>query len=106
MDLFGIALVVLGTARLVRLLVVDDAGQVFRRLIWAGGSVFGDRGRAIAEDMLECPFCIGFWISLSGVASYVWWGDRLWWQILMLALSVSYLAGHLVAKMDLRYGDY
>lgn len=107
MDLFGVALVVFASARVIRLLVVDDAGRLFRTAIVAGFGVFGDRGAAVGEDMLQCPFCVGFWISLAAAASFLFWGDETWWQLGALALSVSYLAGHLAARLDLSDGyDY
>ena len=102
MELVGIGLVVFASARLTRLLVIDAAGEVFRVAIRAGFGVFGDRAAVAAEDLLECPFCIGFWISLGVAGSFVTYGDALWWNVIALALSVSYLAGHLVARLDAR----
>lgn len=102
MDLLGIALVVFASARLTRLLVIDAAGDVFRRVIRRALAVFGRRAAVMAEDLLECPFCVGFWISLGVAGSFVTHGDAVWWQVGALALSVSYLAGHLVARLDER----
>lgn len=102
MDLFGVALVVFASARLTRLVVIDAAGDVFRRGIRAALRVFGKRAAVMGEDLLECPFCIGFWISLGVAGSFVTYGDAVWWQVGALALSASYLAGHLVARLDER----
>jgi hypothetical protein len=44
-------------------------------------------------DLIECPWCLGFWVSLIGVGSLVLWGDELWWQILAASFAISALVG-------------
>jgi hypothetical protein len=103
---FDLLLLVGFTARLIRLVVVDDIGGPLRDLIrllgaWAGG----DRGLVWADGLVRCPFCIGFWISVAVVASYAAAGSTGWWTATAGVFTLSYLAGHAVRFLDVGDDD-
>lgn len=100
MDIFDLVLVVGLTARATRLAVYDAAGDIIRTpIIWAA-SRFGRRGEAWADDLLACPFCIGFWLALAAASSWAAWGDTTAWTVIALAATASYAAGHLAGTLD------
>lgn len=95
-------LLVLGLAqRLTRLFVYDKAGLVFvdvgLRLLKA---MFGGRGESFGMALFSCPFCIGWWLSLASVVSWVAVGDTEAWFIVALAATVSYVIGHVSVMLD------
>ena len=75
-------IVCLAAARLTRLVTDDTITEPLR--VWASD-------RRVLYELVTCPWCIGFWISLGCVA--VWWttGDRAVW--LLAPFAVSYVAG-------------
>lgn len=92
------ALLVLGfAARLTRLAVIDDIAEPARVALVR---VVPIRLLDWAQGLVSCPFCIGFWISAAVVASWIGWGDLLLWQAVAAAFTVSYAAGHAVARLD------
>lgn len=96
-----VALIVLATARLTRLAVVDTIAVGFRNAArWVGRTLAGTRGLVWADDLVSCPHCVGFWLSAAVVVSYAWWAGPTW-RVVAGALAVSYAVGHLVAHFDL-----
>jgi hypothetical protein len=88
-------------ARLIRLTVVDTIAGPARDLVRrAGLRAAGDRGLVWADDLISCPFCIGWWISVGVVGSWLAAGGTLVWQAVAAAFTLSYVAGHLVAALD------
>lgn len=89
-------IVVLGSARLTRLLVSDSFPPVVRiRMLW-------DR---ITQDgewamLVHCGFCASFWITLASTGLYLltflatWWAWVFW--ITYSVLSMSYIAAWIV----------
>jgi Protein of unknown function (DUF1360) len=45
--------------------------------------------------LINCPWCVSFWLGLAVVASGWAYGDRWWWFIPAGALSASAVAGAL-----------
>lgn len=99
-TLLDAVLLVGATARLVRLAVVDTIADPIR----AGTVALAGRVRPAAglwaAEFWDCPFCVGWWISAAVVASWVAAGSTLMWQAVAAALSLSYVAGHAVARLD------
>jgi len=88
-------------ARLIRLAVVDDIADPFRA--WSVATVDRHLGGRAGEWMVAlwgCPFCVGFWISVGVVASWALVGDTAGWRLTAVAFTLSYAAGHLVARLD------
>ncbi|AVJ50122.1 hypothetical protein SEA_MEGATRON_7 [Mycobacterium phage Megatron] len=55
-------------------------------------------------EFVQCPWCIGMWVSLGGAAVLVWvikysWTID-WWALLPVALAVSHLVGVLARFAD------
>jgi hypothetical protein len=102
-SLLDLALIVGFTARLIRLAAVDTAGEPFRAAIrWAGRWIGGTEGYVRAQELVTCPFCIGFWLSGAVVLSYVAAGGH-GWRTVAAIFTLSYVAGHLVRVLD--FGD-
>lgn len=93
---------VLAAIRITRFVRLDEAGSPIRHLIlklfgWAaflirlkGGKA---RARIAASNLISCPYCIGFWISVVCNFSWVLWGDTVIWLALMLPWALSWLVG-------------
>ena len=88
-------------ARLTRLVVVDTIADPARgATLTAAHRVAGARGLRWTNELLGCPHCAGFWISVAVVASWLAWGDTIGWQAVALAFTLAYVAGHLTARFD------
>lgn len=66
-----VALVLLATWRLTRLLVADAFPPVAKPRQWVVGR-FGD-GSSVAY-LVECPWCMSVWVGAAVVAGQVLWG--------------------------------
>jgi hypothetical protein len=100
---FDILLLVLASLRVTRLVLVDSLGEwliVKPAIVWSTGKKIGP----FVEGLLTCPFCIGFWICMAGVASLALAGGpgnaAAWWTFLAGSFSLSYIVGHVVARID------
>lgn len=94
-------LIVGASLRLTRLAVVDVIAAGPRDLIRAAGQkTAGLKGLVWADNLVSCPHCLGFWVTLA--VAWSWWfaGESDVWFVGALTLSVSYLVGHLVAATD------
>lgn len=84
------------TLRLLRLVQVDRAGKPLQKLIfklWPGTV-------EQADYFIGCPFCIGFWISAATSTSWMLWGHTRIWTAGALPFAVSWLVGHVAARID------
>ena len=100
MSPLDLVLVTGAVARLTRLVVVDDAGELVRRPILWAMTRFGERGLDLAERLLACPFCSGLWIALAVSAAHARLDGSTLWTALLLALTASYASGHLLDTLD------
>lgn len=99
--LLDVLLIVLATARLTRLAVVDTVGGPFRTLIrWGGKTIAGPRGLVYGDELATCPHCLGVYVAAVVVGSYALWAGPAW-RIVAGTLAVAYAVGHLVARLDL-----
>lgn len=108
--LIDVPLLVIGTLRLVQLFIVDDLGR--KALIPLEMRL---RSRLSAEkqwwaDGFTCPFCIGMWIGLGVIGTYVladltpgWY--LVAWRILFGALALNFVVGHIASRMGIYDGD-
>lgn len=93
MDALTVALAIGLTVRLTRFVVVDDAGRIVRRPLVRTADRISPRAGAIATDLLECPYCAGWWIAFGVAASAVAWSGAILWQAFAVAGTASWLAG-------------
>lgn len=101
MDVLELLLAIGLTTRAVRFAVVDDAGAIVRQPAYRLGSlVAGERGRAFFEDLFECPYCVGAWISLAVAGSWAGFGSTTGWRVVALAGTMSWIAGYLSSRYD------
>lgn len=126
LGFFAFALVTLAAARVTRLLIHDTITEPMRRLLWRrlGNEVppallesirhyvartqqTNPRSRSWAWKLINCPWCLGFWVSLLLTAPLAFspairallpgpW--PLWWPI--TALAASQLVGLLLAREE------
>ena len=113
-----LALVLGATARLSRLVVVDEIGQWWiKDPIDSAMEAYGDREIAAAEregreprtpwwwkyrSGLDCPFCVGFWLGAGVLASErVTRGTPLRgpWRFAVGALTLNYVVAHTAARL-------
>jgi hypothetical protein len=88
------------TARLTRLVTVDTiARPAVERAVYEVGRRRHNAGWWLGQ-LLDCPFCIGFWLSAGVVGSWLLWGGTVVWQAVAAVFTLSYVAGHLVAALD------
>jgi hypothetical protein len=110
MDMPGVWDVVLLvglSARVTRLVTVDTImAPVRERAIYeaARRSASWDGGFWVAS-LLGCPHCVGFWLSLLVLASWLVWGGTTVWVTVAGAFTLSYVAGHLVGRLDMGDDD-
>ena len=48
---------------------------------------------------LDCPFCVGLWITTGVVVADEVFGDRAWWRVATTALAMNEAGGHLAARL-------
>ena len=99
-TLLDIALLIGFAARLTRLAVVDTIAEGPRILAVRIAGRAGNRPARWVVALLQCPYCIGFWLSLAVVVSWLVWGSTVVWQAAAAVFTLSYVAGHLVARLD------
>ena len=95
-----VALLLGASVRLVRLAVVDTIADPVRAGIVAAAARVSPAAGRWTLALIDCPFCIGFWICAATVASYLAAGSTVLWQAVAATLTLSYLAGHAVARLD------
>lgn len=126
-----LALLLLATARVIRLVVVDDLGALLVRepverwqnrmaaRWWAGRTpeqiAQAEERRTVPArvrllDMVGCPWCIGFWIGAAMIA--LWQGALVlaggWeiaWTAVCGALALNYVVAHLMGALGDFDGD-
>lgn len=89
-DPFYLVLLALAAARVTRLFTHDVITDELR--LQATRWQFTD-------DLLSCPWCIGFWISAAAVLSFLHLSDHLAFQFVVLTFAVSQVVG-LVHSFD------
>lgn len=113
----------LASVRTWRLLVVDSAGRWVRyrfdSMVWMINpkayrtsviiprrkdvSKWTYRRHRLAKSLAEgynCPFCLGFWLTVAWVATGLAWSDTRLWQLAAGSFALSYVVGHLGAELD------
>lgn len=96
MAVLAIPFLALAVYRVWRIVAVDQITEPIRaRFIFRDGRVW----QWIA-DLIECPWCLGFW--LSGVASVAYVGalGLSWWWVWLLWPAVSCVVGILGKLVD------
>lgn len=83
-DPLYLVLLALAAARVTRLFTHDTITDPLR--LQAARWKFTD-------DLLSCPWCIGFWISAAAVLSFLWWGDAPLFQFWVFVFAVSEMVG-------------
>lgn len=105
-DLFvailGVAVVILGPARLTRVIVHDSFPPAVRVRIWWDSLT--EKGPLKSwNSLLHCWWCLSFWVTLACIgwfigAWYVEWLMWAWW-IFWGALAASYV-GAIITSRD------
>jgi hypothetical protein len=81
---FEAVLLALAAWRIWHLIALDDITDRPRRYV--------TEGRDKLLDFIECPFCMGFWVSLSWVGAFALWGEGTTWAALPFALNAVVIA--------------
>lgn len=103
-DPLDAALIVGASARLTRLITTDTAGEPFTDLVLDAAWRISPKARRLAAEGLDCPFCVGFHLSLVVTTSYALARRSpvllSLWRVVAGALATNYLTGHLSARLD------
>jgi len=101
-----LALLILVTLRLTRLVTTDSIGQwwlyspLYKRVVT--GSIKGRWGKYI--EGLTCPFCVGFWIGVAASVSLILVGGpgdaADWWRWTAGVFALNYIVGHVARVLD------
>lgn len=83
------------TARITRFINADDLAAPIR-----SGVVrrFGPQSKA--ATLIECPWCASIWVGAAVVPAAYWFGDRAWFQVPALWLTISYWYGWLAQREE------
>lgn len=97
---YALVLVVsaLAGARTWRLASIDEIALPFRNLYFR---VFR-RHYEWAAKLMDCPFCLGFWLTTGWVLTGLAWGDTVWWWVAAGPFAANYLGAQLNAWLDVR----
>lgn len=53
-----------------------------------------------ASEMINCPFCIGFWLGGAVLVGEVALGHTKLWKLGIGALALNYVVGHVSSRID------
>lgn len=99
MSFLLLFLMIGAAARLTHLVTSDLVSEPFREWLERVELGVGGYRRLSFTTLVNCPWCIGFWISCA-VAALTWaFGDQSWLQFTWAALGASYAVGYLEAKL-------
>lgn len=108
-NLLEIVILVLSSARITRLVTNDTIGYPLRA-VEHGIATFVSRfivgifvkdmrdplvASSYGDELIECPWCTGWWVSLAGLLVFAAWGDTAAWQIGAGSFALSYVVGSL-----------
>lgn len=102
-----LALLLLVTLRLTRLVTTDSLGQwwlyapIYKRVVATPGA---PSHWAKYVDGLVCPFCVGFWIGIAASISLILVGGpgdaADWWRWTAGVFALNYIVGHISSWLD------
>ena len=101
-----IALLVLASLRITRLVTTDSIGQwwLYAPLLKKAYSQTPPPKWSKYVEGLVCPFCVGFWVGLIGLALLTIAGGpgdaAVWWRWLAGAFALNYVVGHVSGRLD------
>lgn len=91
----SIPFLALAVYRVWRIIAVDQITEPIRiRTIFRSGPVW-----SWLEDLVTCPWCLGWWLSGAASVAYVAALGLSWWWVVLLWPAVSCVVGFL-GKLD------
>lgn len=72
---------ILAGYRMIRLIQIDSITEPMRAAVW--GWLARHRRFKSLRKLLNCPFCLSFWIAALIIAGNAWFGP-LWWLVLRI----------------------
>lgn len=89
MNLLHLTVIVLGTARITRLITTDTIAEpLIDRLVFGIGRRNPTAGEWV-NSLLTCPWCIGWWLSVAVVLTYAQTPTVTTWLLAPWALSYA-----------------
>lgn len=99
MTLVQFILTVLAVARVTRLVTTDVLFESLRNKVTTRltepGRLFGLRSRI--AYLIMCDWCASMYIGAAGAGAQRCWGDTMWFMMVSIALSASYVTGFLAS---------
>jgi len=115
MDIIGWLLIVGFTLRLTRFIITDSLGHWWiQDPIDRAMARYADRKIAEAQQAgtspedpwwwkyragLWCPYCVGFWVGVAVIASYLLWGHTELWKVVAGAFTLNWVTAHVGARL-------
>jgi hypothetical protein len=93
-DWWTVVLLWLAAYRVWRLLAHDTILDPIRRRFVRSDS----RTVGLSVDFIECPFCLGFWISLAWWLAWVW--QPHWALVIAAPFAISALVALVAVNLD------
>ena len=90
LDPIPLLILILATARIIRILTTDQIAQPIR-------DAATNRSQ-FTEDLIHCPWCIGFWIAIITTLSYL--AAPTPSTYILLPFAVSFLASLITVLSD------
>lgn len=90
-----LALILLATARLTRLVTGDQITE--RPRVWLTLKL---EGHPQLQYLLHCPWCASMYVGAVVAGAWWAWGDTMWLMMVYAALSASYATGFLASKTE------
>lgn len=95
MDALTPVLISLATARVTRLGTTDKITERFR--VAAINRLGADK---MGAYLIVCDWCMSIWIGAALTYGWHVWGESVWYQLSLMALSASYVAGFLNSNVE------
>lgn len=106
-DAVAFVILALGAFRLTRIIGWDTLAGLVRLREWATGRGFDDRGQVVVLDhrrpewidqLLSCPWCLGWWVCLT--TAFSWWAWPTVTLAIALPLALSAVVGLVAKNLD------
>jgi hypothetical protein len=105
-DAIAFVILALGAFRLTRIIGWDTFAPLVRLRVWASGrtleggevKVTNDRRPEWIDQLLECPWCLGWWVSLA--TAFSWWAWPTVTLAIALPLALSAVVGLVAKNLD------
>lgn len=99
-----LVLATLAGARTWRLIALDEIAEPIRKLMRRGFYQLSIRGHdkkaEFLESGVECPYCLGFYLTAAWLGTGLMWGEHWLWLLIAGAFALNWVQATLNAWND------